>query len=100
MLDEFSLPQEAIPTLALLTSSEAVMVYTFPVPKGNSVNTAQTQTANPWQDVLAEVERDVVDVVDEGDGCIGLDSLPRVVKSQLVNGLLDKLVGKLLASLS
>jgi hypothetical protein len=97
MLDEFSLPQEAIPTLALLTSSEAVMVYTFPVPKGNSVNAAQTQTANSWQDVLAEVERDVVD---EGDGCIGLDSLPRVVKSQLVNGLLDKLVGKLLASLS
>ena len=91
LLDEFGLAQEAIPTLALLTPSEAAIVYTLPLPAGD-VGSAQGQTAGPWQDVLAEVES----AVENGAERIDLASLPGVARRQLDNGPLDKLVGKLL----
>lgn len=96
LLDEFGLPQEAIPTLALLTPSEAATVYTLPLPTGDAGGSTPGQTAGPWQDVLAEVES----AMERGEQRIDLTSFPRVARRQLDNGPLDKLVGKLLSSLS
>jgi hypothetical protein len=96
LLDEFGLPEEAIPTLALLSPSDNATVYTLSLLPGDAVGAAQGQAVNPWQDVLAEVES----AVEKGDQCIDLCSLPGVARHQLDNGPLDKLVGKLLSSLS
>jgi hypothetical protein len=96
LLKEFGLPQEAAPVLALLTPSEAATVYTLSLPTGNAVETSPEPAAGPWQDVLAEVES----AVGRGEAYINLEPLPGVVRRQLDNGPLDKLVDKLLKGLS
>jgi hypothetical protein len=96
LLTEFGLSQEAIPTLALLTPSEAATVYTIALPTGDVVETSQGPTAGPWQDVLAEVEN----AVEKGEQRLDLMSLPGVVSRQLDNGPLERLVDRLLHRLS
>jgi hypothetical protein len=96
LLDEFGLPQDAIPILALLSQSEAATVYTLPLPTGDADNIPQGKSAEPWQEALSQVES----AVERGDQFIDLASLPGVARRQLDDGLLDKLAGKLLNSLS
>jgi len=96
LLEEFGLPQDAIPTLALLAPSEAATVYALPLPTGDADNVPQGKPAGTWQDALAQIES----AVERGDHSIDLTSLPGVARRQLHNGPLDKLVDKLLNSLS
>ena len=56
LLSEFGLPDDAIPTLALLLGDEGESVFTLPLPAGDSTPALDAEEDQPWQQVLAAVE--------------------------------------------
>ena len=56
LLVEFSLPDDAIPSLALLVGAGGESVFTLPLPAGDSTLSPDDMDDQPWQEALAAVE--------------------------------------------
>jgi hypothetical protein len=95
LLVEFSLPDDAIPSLALLVGAGGESVFTLPLPAGDPSPALDHDDDQPWQQALAAVEA----AADVESSFVELSSVPEAAGPTETGESLPELVNRLLGEI-